>query len=137
MERHLPLSCRSETATMAAPHQSVPRDRAPAACYADGSGIALRLNANAEIDNLRGYPVELINQLRSLLAGGPDSNQATIYADASRSGFYDLETRDRVFYIYVSPISGKIFLLATWATEKASRQQGPRGLVRIGGSKPE
>ncbi len=122
MERHLPLSCRSETATMAAPHQSATRDQAPAGCYAGGSDIALRLNPNAEIDNLRGYPVELINQLRSLLAGGPDLSQATIYADASRSGFYDLETRDRVFYIHVSPISGKIFLLATWATETVSRR---------------
>ncbi len=122
MERHLPLSCRSETTTMAAPHQSATRHQGPAGCYAGGSDIALRLNPNAEIDNLRGYPVELINQLRSLLAGGPDSNQTTIYADPSRSGFYDLKTRDRVFYIHVSPISSKIFLLATWATETASRR---------------
>ncbi len=112
---------------MTAPHQSATRDQGPAGCYAGGSGIALRLNANAEIDNPRGYPVEQVNQLRSLLAGGPDLNQATIYADPSRSGFYDLETRDRVFYIHVSPISGKIFLLATWATEAASRRFAGRG----------
>ena len=122
MERHLPLSCRNETATMAAPHQSAPRDRASAACYAGGSDIAPRLNPNAEIDNPRGYPIELINQLRSLLAGGPDSNQATIYADPSRSGFYDLETRERVFYLHVSPVSSIILLLATWTKEVASRR---------------
>ncbi len=127
MERHLPLSCRSETATMAAPHQSATRDRAPAGCYAGGSGIALQLNPNAEIDNPRGYPVEQVNQLRSLLAGGPDLSQATIYADPSRSGFYDLETRDRVFYIHVSPVSNTILLLATWTKERASHRFVGRG----------
>ena len=71
--------------------------------------MVLRLNGNLSIDNLRHYPAEVIDELRTLLATG-----GLAHADPNRDNFYELENGSRVFYIHVSPRGSKVLLLASW-----------------------
>jgi hypothetical protein len=80
--------------------------------------MTLKMNGPLRIDNLRPYPAEMIERLRSLLATG-----APALPDPHRKGFYDLEDGDRRFYIHLSPF-GTVLLLATWWKEGA-RQTAP------------
>ena len=69
----------------------------------------LRMKQLAGVDNLRNYPAEIIKELEELLlSGGPAS------PDPKRKGFYDLETRERTFFIQISSITGRVVLLTTW-----------------------
>jgi len=61
------------------------------------------------IDNLHNHPAEVVDQLRRLLVGGVSARQ-----DFSRKDFYDVEHADRAFFIHLSPLTGKVILLATW-----------------------
>jgi hypothetical protein len=78
----------------------------------------LRLNRNVAIENLRGYRPEVIEDLRTVLEVG-----ARAAADPKRPGFYDLDDGSRGFYIHVSPVSGKVFLLAVWHNESPSEEE--------------
>jgi len=70
------------------------------------------LNDEFQIEDLRNHPAEIVATLRSLLAGS-----AKISPDPKRSGFYEVESGSLVYYIHVSPVAGKILLLATWPKE--------------------
>jgi hypothetical protein len=74
------------------------------------------MNANSElqIEDLRNHPAEMVVTLRSLLAGG-----AKVTPDPKRPDFYEVEDESVVYYIHVSPVTGKILLLATWPSENA------------------
>jgi hypothetical protein len=74
------------------------------------------MNANGElqIEDLRNHPAEMLVTLRSLLAGG-----AKVTPDPKRPDFYEVEDESVVYYIHVSPVTGKILLLATWPSENA------------------
>src|SRR5258706_2187037 len=61
------------------------------------------------VDNLRNYPAEIIKELEGLLLSG-----GLALPDPKRKGFYDLENYDRIFFIQISSITGKVVLLATW-----------------------
>jgi hypothetical protein len=61
------------------------------------------------IENARLYPSAIVDQLRIAL-----SNGAELHADESRRDFYELCTGLRTYFIYVSPASGNITLIATW-----------------------
>jgi len=61
------------------------------------------------VDNLRNYPAEIIKELEELLLWG-----GSALPDPKREGFYDLENYERIFFIQISPITGKVVLLATW-----------------------
>lgn len=74
--------------------------------------MTLRMNDALIIENLRNYPAETVAQLRSLLQAG-----ASAQMDPHRENFYELENGARVFYIHVSPVSGKVWLLACWPKE--------------------
>lgn len=78
--------------------------------------MVLRLNQNATVENTRHHPAEEIAALRDLLAVG-----ATVQPDPHRAHFYELENATRVFYIYLSPVTGHVLLLASWS--KDSGQQ--------------
>jgi hypothetical protein len=71
-------------------------------------------NGDTQIEDLRNHPEETVMTLRDLLAGG-----AKIVPDPKRSGFYEVGSASLVYYIYVSPASGRITLLATWPSEDA------------------
>ena len=61
------------------------------------------------VDNPRNYPAEIIKELEELLLWG-----GSAVPDPKRKGFYDLENYERIFFIQISPITGKVVLLATW-----------------------
>jgi hypothetical protein len=69
----------------------------------------LRMEHLPGVDNLRNYPVEMIEELKGLLLSG-----APALPDAKREGFYDLEGRGRKFFIHISPATSRVALLATW-----------------------
>jgi len=73
--------------------------------------MILQLKNNPAIDNLRHYPAEAVEKLRTLLAEG-----ALAVPDPQRRNFYDLLDSDQVYYIHISP-KGKILLLALWPLE--------------------
>ena len=77
------------------------------------------------IENARHYPRETVEQLRTALPHG-----AVLRADESRMNFYDLDTEGRTFFIYVSPATGNVTLIATWdknysSTDTESDGQAP------------
>jgi hypothetical protein len=61
------------------------------------------------VENARNYPPEIINELEQLLLAGGSASP-----DPRRRGFYDLENHKRIFFIHISPITGRVILLATW-----------------------
>jgi hypothetical protein len=71
--------------------------------------MILRMDQTPWIDNLRGYPDEVLNQLGKLLAEGVPARQ-----DPNRHHFYDIEHPDRSFFIHVIPNSRRVILLAKW-----------------------
>jgi len=68
------------------------------------------LREKLPIEDLRGHPAETVAALESLLA----SDDTTISLDPKRRGFYEVHGEGTTYYIHVSPVSGKILLLATW-----------------------
>lgn len=86
--------------------------------------MVLRLSQNLDIDNLRAYPADTVEELRRLLAAGVPA-----HTDPHRDNFYELENNSRVFYIHISPHGQKVLLLATWpkptpaATERLPRAE--------------
>src|ERR1035437_1845522 len=71
--------------------------------------MLLRMKQLPGMDNLRHYPAEIIKELEQLLLSG-----GSALPDPKRKGFYDLENYDRTFFIHISPITGRVLLLATW-----------------------
>jgi hypothetical protein len=80
----------------------------------------LRMKQLAGVDNLRNYPAENVRELEELLLSG-----GSALPDAKRKDFYDLESRERTFFIQVSSITGRVVLLATWLrSERAIEHMG-------------
>jgi len=67
------------------------------------------LKDTIRIENARLYPAEIVDQLRTEL-----SNGAVLQPNEDRRNFYDLYTDGRTYFIYVSPSSGRITLIAIW-----------------------
>lgn len=66
----------------------------------------------SRIENPRNHSIEAVAKLQSLLNSG-----APLREDSRRPNFFELVDDDRVFYIYLSPTTGTVTLLATWAQE--------------------
>ncbi len=75
--------------------------------------MVLRLNQRPNIEDLRNHPAETVEKLRELLASG-----APAQPDPRRKDFYEVENGSRVFYIHISPLNGKVLLLATWLKDE-------------------
>ncbi len=71
--------------------------------------MAVRLNPQAEIEDLRHHSAETVEILRELLVCG-----APAKPDPRRPNFYEVQNHSQVFYIHISPFNGKVMLLATW-----------------------
>lgn len=94
--------------------------------------MLLQFSQTPIIDNLRNYPEHLVTRLCALLRDG-----AAARPDPGRKGFYDVADGERVFFIHVSPVSGKVWLLASWAVEQAERAQPIRRMpAMIAGGAP-
>jgi hypothetical protein len=93
--------------------------------------VLLQFSQTPIIDNLRNYPEHLVARLGALLRDG-----AAARPDPRRRGFYDVADGDRVFFIHVSPVSGRVWLLASWAVEAAEAAQPTRRVPAViaGGS---
>lgn len=72
--------------------------------------MVMKLQDELQIEDPRNHSTECVETLRRLLAGG-----ARVEADPKRSDFYEVESGSDIYYIHISPITGKIMLLATWA----------------------
>ncbi len=81
--------------------------------------MRLKLAGSTRIDNLRDYPTEVVEKLRSLLAAG-----AKAHPDPHRKGFYDVENGSRMFYIHLAP-SGQVWLLASWVKSASPVRKMP------------
>ena len=79
-----------------------------------------RLRDDIQIEDVGSHPAEAVAALQELLA-----DRARIAPDPKRAGFYEVEGRTLTYYIHVSPVSGKILLLATWPNEGA-----PQGAIQ-------
>jgi len=75
----------------------------------EGGVMLLLLSGERNIEDARCYGRELVSELRTLLARG-----ARAKPDPRRPGVYDVYHCGRVFFIYISPVSGNVTLLATW-----------------------
>jgi hypothetical protein len=75
--------------------------------------MLIRLTNKPVIDNLRNYPEDIVDRLATALREG-----AVAQADPRRKGFYDLSDGDRSYFIHVSPVSGHVWLLASWLAER-------------------
>ena len=71
--------------------------------------MVMKLEHELNIEDPRHHSPERIETLRRLLAGG-----ARVEADPKRSDFFEVESGSDVYYIHISPINGKIVLLAAW-----------------------
>jgi hypothetical protein len=78
--------------------------------------MVMRYERGLEIEDLGHHAAEAVSILRKLLAGG-----ARVSPDPKRSGFYEVESGATVYYIHVSPVTGKILLLATWPSEAPAK----------------
>jgi hypothetical protein len=74
--------------------------------------MVLRMSESLQIDDLRRHSAEQVEALRRLLAAG-----ALAKPDPHRQDFYEVTGSGQIFYIYVSPVNGKVVLLAVWPNE--------------------
>ena len=88
--------------------------------------MLLQFNQTPVIDNLRNYPEHIVARLRALLRDG-----AAGRPDPRRKGFYDVADGERVFFIHVSPVSGRVWLLASWTAERAEPAQPTRRIPTV------
>jgi hypothetical protein len=86
----------------------------------------LQFDRPLSVENLRSYPSETVEELRQLLASG-----VVARPDPHRNDFYEIGSGPRVFYIHLSPVSGKVVLLGTWLKDAQ-----PRGQVLAAGQEP-
>ena len=71
--------------------------------------MVMKIEDELLIENPRNHSAERVETLRQLLAGG-----ARVEADPKRPDFYEVESRSDIYYIHISPKTGKILLLAAW-----------------------
>jgi hypothetical protein len=81
--------------------------------------MVMQLEHERNIEDLGKHTTESVDRLRQLLAGG-----AQVYPDPKRPDFYEVESGSDVYYIHISPVTGKIFLLATWKADFAAESAG-------------
>lgn len=71
--------------------------------------MMLRMKNDLMIKSVKVRPIGTMEELRSLLTEGAEARP-----DSSRKNFYELDGDRRVFYIYVSPATRNVTLLAVW-----------------------
>ena len=76
--------------------------------------MLLKINKPLIIDNLNGYPPEVVEQLEGLLELGVEA-----CLDRARKNFFQVDHAGRVFFFHAFPAVGKVMLLASWPTPPA------------------
>ena len=72
-----------------------------------------------QIEDLRSHGLEAVMTLKRVLTCG-----AKVSPDPKRAGFYEVESRSTVYYIYAPRLNGKVTLLATWPRESELAHSG-------------
>jgi hypothetical protein len=67
-----------------------------------------------KIEDLRNHSEEMVTHLRDVLARG-----ANVIPDPKRPGFYEVKLHGELYFIYVSPNTGKVLLIAGWNREES------------------
>jgi len=80
--------------------------------------MVMCLDRELEIEDLRNHSQELIAQLRDVLTAG-----ANVTPDAKRPHFFEVKHPGQLYYIYISPTTGKVLLIAAWIHEEIHRRQ--------------
>ncbi len=84
--------------------------------------MVLQFDEEPRIENPRNYPPEIVGELRSLLSAG-----RPVQRDPRRKELYEIQGCDSTLYVYVSPLTRTVVLLARW-----SRQTDPSCLETAG-----
>jgi hypothetical protein len=71
--------------------------------------MLMSLSRELQIEDPRNHAADVVRSLRNLLESG-----VTGRPDPKRPDFYEIVHESRVYYVHVSPITGKVLLLATW-----------------------
>lgn len=71
--------------------------------------MVVQLSKAAKIEALRPYPSRTMDQLARLLAAG-----APARPDPRRANFFELESDSEIFYVHISPASGRVLLIGVW-----------------------
>lgn len=79
--------------------------------------MRMNFGKRLEIQDLGNHTAATVIALGILLAG-----EVNATPDPKRKGFYDVETDSNVYLIHVSPVTGTIYLLATWENFPAHSQ---------------
>jgi hypothetical protein len=72
----------------------------------------MRWERDVQIQDLRDHPRELIVELGDLLASGTQA-----IPDPKHPELYEIKSDSHVFYVHISPLTGKVLLLATWPSD--------------------
>lgn len=71
--------------------------------------MVVQLSKVPKIEALRPYPARTMDQLARLLATG-----APARPDPRRANFFELESDSQIFYVHISPASGRVLLIGVW-----------------------
>lgn len=71
--------------------------------------MVLQLAPTPKMEALHSYPVGTLERLAQLLALG-----APARPDPRRESFFEVESDSEVFYLHISPTSGRVLLIGTW-----------------------
>jgi hypothetical protein len=82
-----------------------------------------RLHGEVKVESLRNHSREDLRALEELFARGADAR-----ADAHHKDFYEVEDASRVYYVFLSPVSGRVILVAEWP--KGKDQDTPTVLAK-------
>lgn len=72
--------------------------------------MVLQLEPAPKMEALHSYPAGTLERLAQLLAMG-----APARPDPKRDSFFEVESDSEVFYLHVSPVTGRVLLIGTWA----------------------
>lgn len=76
----------------------------------------IQLHGPISVDAMAPIPRTVLERLRELLSAGVEG-----VADAHRSNFYTVNDGEHNIYFYISPVSGKVWVLES-RTVKSSRE---------------
>jgi len=76
--------------------------------------MKVNLRKDVPIEDLGSHSAAALKGLRACLAAQPK-----LMRDPKRGNLFELQGCTSVYYIHISPVSGKISLLATWPSEPA------------------
>jgi len=80
--------------------------------------MLLRMNSDFVMENPRSYPEEVTEKVRCILVAGSEA-----HPDPHRPDFCEIEDDGCSYYLYVSPISGHVTLVAQWSRAGVSCRQ--------------